>query len=362
MAEIVTALGLMSGTSLDGIDAAILRTDGLNVAEPGPWLSQPYDADFQQLLHATLKGEADVDEVERELTVAHAETVQRLLSENALKISDIGIIGFHGQTILHEPHERRTWQIGNGELLAQLTGVPVVNDFRSADVAAGGQGAPFAPIYHQALAHDLPKPVAVLNIGGVANVTWIGPDRALIAFDTGPGNALIDDWVRRHTGRSMDEDGALAAAGTVHDDVVDTMMASPFFDEQPPKSLDRNDFVVNAMRGLGLEAGTATLTEFTACAVAASRIHFPSQPRRWLVTGGGRHNPIMMAALRRLLQVPVDPVEAVGWRGDALEAEAFAYLAVRSKKGLPLSLPTTTGVPYPMQGGRFHAPVLGGDH
>ena len=146
MAEIVTALGLMSGTSLDGIDAAILHTDGLNIVEPGPWLSQPYDADFQQLLHATLKGEADVDEVERELTVAHAESVQRLLSENSLTISDINIIGFHGQTILHEPHERRTWQIGNGELLAQLTGVPVVNDFRSADVAAGGQGAPFAPI------------------------------------------------------------------------------------------------------------------------------------------------------------------------------------------------------------------------
>ncbi len=362
MAEIVTALGLMSGTSLDGIDAAILRTDGLTVTEPGPWLSEPYDAEFKQLLHATLEGDADVDEVERELTVAHAEVVQKLLSKNSLNINDINIIGFHGQTILHEPHEKRTWQIGNGELLAQLTGVPVVNDFRSADVAAGGQGAPFAPIYHQALAHDLSKPVAVLNIGGVANVTWVGPDRELIAFDTGPGNALVDDWVRRHTGRSMDEDGALAAAGTVHEDVVDTMMASPFFDERPPKSLDRNDFVVNAMRGLGLEAGTATLTEFTARAVAAARIHFPSQPRRWLVTGGGRHNPVLMASLRRLVQAPVDPVEAVGWRGDALEAEAFAYLAVRSQKGLPLSLPTTTGVPHPMQGGRFHAPALGGDH
>jgi anhydro-N-acetylmuramic acid kinase len=234
----------------------------------------------------------------------------------------------------------------------------VVADFRAADVAAGGEGAPFAPLYHAALAAPLPKPVAVLNLGGVGNVTWIGsgadaetPD--LLAFDTGPGNAPIDDWVRRHTGAAADINGGLARAGRTDEAQVTRFLQHPFFAQRPPKSLDRDDFADAAPAGLSLEDGAATLTEMTAAAVARAGEHFPAPARQWLVTGGGRKNPALMAALARRLAAPVRPVEAVGWDGDALEAQAFGYLAVRSVKGLPLSLPSTTGAPRPLTGGRL---------
>ncbi len=346
------ALGLMSGTSLDGIDAAILQTDGTVVTAHGPRLEVAYGAALRDELLALLGGDGDPVAIGRSLTLAHADVINLLLSKNSLTSEDINIIGFPGQTIRHDPARRRSWQIGDGRLLARLVGVDVVDDFRSADVAAGGEGAPLAPLYHAALAADLEKPVAVLNIGGVGNVTWIGSDGELVAFDTGPGNAMIDDWVRRRTGERMDAGGRLAAAGTVDRAALAQMMDNPYFDRAPPKSLDRNQFALPTT--VGLEAGAATLTEFTAHAVLAGQRHFPVPPRRWLVTGGGRHNPALMAALRRLLTAPVDPVERVGWRGDVLEAEAFAYLAVRSLMHLPISLPTTTGVPRPMSGGRLN--------
>jgi anhydro-N-acetylmuramic acid kinase len=263
------------------------------------------------------------------------------------------VVGFHGHTILHRPAERRTWQIGDGALLARRLGTDVVADFRSADVAAGGEGAPLAPLFHAALAASLQKPVAVLNIGGVANVTWVGEGEAILAFDTGPGNALIDDWVQGRTGAAADFDGTLARAGRSSATHVAQFLEAPFFDRPPPKSLDRDDFREIMPEQLSVEDGAATLTEMTAAAVAAARCHFPRPVREWLVSGGGRHNTALMDALSRHLGVPVRPVEAVGWDGDALEAQAFAYLAVRSMLGLPLSLPSTTGVPRPMPGGRL---------
>jgi anhydro-N-acetylmuramic acid kinase len=281
----------------------------------------------------------------------HAEAVERFSREHPGTAVDV--VGFHGHTILHRPAERRTRQIGDGALLAHRLGLDVVADFRSADVAAGGQGAPLAPLFHTALAAALPKPIAVLNIGGVANVTWIGGLPEILAFDTGPGNALIDDWVRRHTGVAADLDGALARTGAVSAAHVENFLTNPFFGRLPPKSLDRDDFRGAMPTGLSLEDGAATLTEMTAAAVAAGTRHFPAPPEQWLVTGGGRHNPALMAALGRHLDAPVKPVEAVGWRGDALEAQAFAYLAVRSVLGLPLSLPSTTGVPQPCCGGHL---------
>ena len=232
-------------------------------------------------------------------------------------------------------------------------GIDVVADFRSADVAAGGEGAPLAPLFHAALATGLPKPVAVLNIGGVANVTWIGGSADILAFDTGPGNAPIDDWVRRHTGAAADIDGALAAAGRPSATLVERFLAAPYFARRPPKSLDRDDFRDLVPETLPVADGAATLTEMTAAAIAAARQHFPAAVREWLVCGGGRHNPSLMAALAQRLGAPVHPVEFAGWDGDALEAQAFAYLAVRSIKGLPLSLPATTGAPRPLSGGRL---------
>jgi len=344
-------LGLMSGTSLDGIDVAMIETDGRERVIPGPALTVPYREAFRERLWSVLGGVGPVAAVEDELTRLHADAVEQFLGRHPGTAIDI--IGFHGHTILHRPAERSTWQLGDGALLAGLLGFDVVADFRSADVAAGGEGAPLAPLFHAALAAALPKPLAVLNIGGVANVSWIGGAGELLAFDTGPGNALIDDWVRRHTGAAADIDGALARTGRASATHVARFLASSFFDRPPPKSLDRDEFRDFVPKGLSLEDGAATLTEMTAAAVAAGAHLFPMPAAEWLVCGGGRRNPVLMAALGRLLGASVRPVEALGWEGDALEAQAFAYLAVRSVRGLPLSLTSTTGAPRPMPGGRL---------
>ena len=361
------AIGLMSGTSLDGVDAAWVETDGVGIV-PGPALTLSYDAPLRRDLRALLDrapamaadDPALLDVTER-LTRRHAEAVQALGAGPGAGAAEV--IGFHGQTILHQPERRRTWQIGDAALLARLTGVPVVHDFRSADVAAGGQGAPLAPALHAALARTLDRPLAVLNVGGVANVTWIGAgdgdDVPVVAYDTGPGNALLDDWAQRHTGRPMDEGGALAAAGTPDAAVLARLLADPYFARPAPKSLDRLDFArtvaASGLDRLGAADGAATLAAFTAGAVARGKLPLP--PHRWLVTGGGRHNPALLAALRAALSARVDPVEAVGWDGDALEAQCFGYLAVRSRLGLPISFPGTTGIAAPMTGGRIVYPT-----
>jgi anhydro-N-acetylmuramic acid kinase len=353
MGSMVKAIGLMSGTSLDGIDAAVIETDGEARYSTGPSLTLPYEDGFRARLRGILGeqgGSVAIDSVEQELTQLHRQAVETLMQRHGL--TGIDVVGFHGHTILHRPEQRRTRQIGSGAQLAQHLGVTVVSDFRSADVAAGGQGAPFVPAWHRALAGGLERPLAVLNLGGVANVTWIGPGEGeILAFDTGPGNALIDDWALRHTGRAVDQGGALAARGTVDPASVARFLAHPFFALTPPKSLDRDDFVRLVPQHLSAEDGAATLTRITAASVARARDHLPAPPKRWLATGGGRHNPVLMAALADALGCPVDPVEQVGWDGDALEAQAFAYLAVRSLRGLPLSYPGTTGVPAPQTGG-----------
>jgi anhydro-N-acetylmuramic acid kinase len=349
-------IGLMSGTSLDGIDVAFIESDGENEVATGPWLTMPYEREFRDALRGTLGGKGALAEVERALTEAHAAAVKRLLERH--EIEGVELIGFHGHTILHDPAQCRTWQIGDGALLAKLTGIDVVCDFRSADVAAGGEGAPFAPIFHAALGAKLERPLAVVNIGGVANVTWIGEgENALLAFDTGPGNAPIDDWVRAKTGNAADYDGTLAAAGKVDEAQVARFLQHSYFARRPPKSLDRDDFASFHLGNLSTEDGAATLTAITAASLAQSFVHFPTPPRRVLVTGGGRHNPVLMQMLATRLGRPVAPVEAVGWEGDAIEAQAFAYLALRSRAGLPLSFPGTTGVPKPMTGGVLHRVV-----
>jgi len=365
VAEVHKVIGLMSGTSLDGIDAALIETDGEAVAIPGPALAISYDADTRAMLRAALddaigvaKGGPvpfSIREAERRSTEAHAAAVAALLAKAGLSPSDVALIGYHGQTIFHGPERRQTWQIGDGALLARLTGIDVVNDFRSADVKAGGQGAPLVPLYHAALVKEAKRfdpPVVVVNIGGVANVTYVG--ETILAFDTGPGNAPIDDWAFTHTGKPVDEDGRLARKGRVNDDMLNTMLQSAFFDRTPPKSLDRMDFSIDAVKGLSPEDGAATLTAFTAASLARAREHFPEPANLWIVCGGGRLNPALMDELKKRVNAPVLSAEDAGWRGDFVEAEAFAYLAARSRKGLPLSLPTTTGVAQPMTGGQFH--------
>jgi anhydro-N-acetylmuramic acid kinase len=350
------ALGLMSGTSLDGVDAALLVTDGKQRIETYGSLTLPYDATLREQLRSVLGSSEYTDtvrSVERTLTLAHLEAVQKLLAQESRSASEIHVIGLHGHTLLHRPDIGRTWQIGDGALLASKSGIDVVADFRSADVAAGGEGAPFAPVFHAALSRQLQRPVAILNLGGVANVTWIGTDDTLLSFDTGPGNALIDDWVRASEGSLFDAEGELALAGSVDEDVLRRLLAHPYFGRPPPKSLDRNDFDSILVHELSIVDGAATLTEFTAAAVACGAHFFPAVPMRWLVTGGGRHNPALMKALANRLGAPVAPVESVGWDGDALEAQAFAFLAVRSLRQLPLTFSSTTGVASSTCGGRL---------
>lgn len=357
-----TVVGLMSGTSLDGVDAAVLKTDGEVVAAGGRRLTLPYDAALRRELRGLLdRAEALVPDdpavlaASAILTDRHAEAVRAVLDG-----ASADLVGFHGQTILHRPDQRRTWQIGDAGRLAAAIGVPVACDFRLADVRAGGQGAPLTPLYHVALASRLERPLAVLNVGGVANVTWLGAGGDVLACDTGPGNALLDDLLARRTGAPFDRDGALARSGCVDRSVLARLMAAPYFTAALPKSLDRLDFAshlaASGLEQLATADAAATLAAFTASAVAGVVPLLPAPPRRWLVGGGGRHNAAIMAALARVLGVAVAPVEAVGWDGDALEAEAFAYLAARVLRGLPLSLPGTTGVPYPMPGGRIIAP------
>lgn len=362
------AIGLMSGTSMDGIDVALIETDGGDQVRPIGFYFLPYSPEMRARLRQAMAEALEMAqplpspfilEVEQQQTRLHAAAVAALLEKHP---GPVDVIGFHGQTIAHRPERGWTWQIGDGALLAELTGTTVVYDFRSADVAAGGHGAPLIPAYHRALMAPLRElrglgcrqAMAVLNLGGVGNITWAGVrDDDILAFDTGPANALIDDWVHHHSNLTHDEGGKLASSGTVDAKILDALCAHPWFQEAPPKSLDRHDFHSHAVAGLSLEDGAATLTAFTAETVRLAFQHLPEPPAQLLVTGGGRHNATLMEMLRARLKIDVRPVESVGWHGDALEAEGFAYLAVRVLEDLPLSWPTTTGVRAPQKGGRI---------
>ncbi len=361
----MTALGLMSGTSLDGVDAALIITDGIDVFEMGASITRPYPDVIKDSIRAILGKSIDeahdeIKKVERDMTLFHADVCRELLSFAQLDSEDVDIIGFHGHTILHRPEQKYTCQIGDGKLLADQLGIQVVNRFRNVDVASGGQGAPLAPVFHQAMCKDIDKPVIVLNIGGVANVTWIGDNGELIAFDTGTGNAMIDDWALRHTGVNIDLDGMLAVKGQVNKEILQELMQNPYFNIKPPKSLDRDDFVQSCKLtdDLSVVDGAATLTSFTVESIAQGiEEHLPAMPAKCIVCGGGCHNPTMMRMLRmRLPQTEIITVKDVGWNIDAFEAQAFAYMAARSLFGLPISFPATTGINQPSSGGAIHKP------
>jgi anhydro-N-acetylmuramic acid kinase len=358
-ARIYTSIGVISGTSMDGIDVALLRTDGHCVLSTGPAETLPYEPGLRRTLMAlvadpTQDAHTPLADLEADVTHAHAAAVADFMTMHLLDPLTIDVIGLHGQTVLHRPKQRFTRQLCDGALAAKLLRRDVVNRFRHADVAAGGEGAPLVPLFHQALATELPQPLMVLNLGGVGNVTYLDGE-TVIAFDTGPASALIDDFVRRRRGLAYDADGALAAAGRVDQTILAKLLTDPFFARPPPKSLDRQAFHARtaAVETLSDADGAATLTAFTIESTAAALAHVPRAPTRWLVGGGGRLNSALMRGLQARLGVPVDPVEAVGWNGDALEAQCFGFLAVRSVLGLPLSLPSTTGVPRAMTGGEL---------
>lgn len=358
----VWALGAMSGTSLDGVDAAMVLTDGQRILEFGHTAYRAYTPEQRARIRAGFglwHGDPGVEAVAEEVEAAHAAVLG--LFDGA------EIVGFHGQTLAHDPGGRGTHQAGSGQVLAQVLGLPVVWDFRTTDVEMGGQGAPLAPFFHFACAKYIgaEAPLAFLNLGGVGNLTWVDPRHhaadepgACLAFDTGPANAPINDLVAARLGLDRDDGGALAGAGTPDDAVITRFLGHPYFYKMPPKSLDRDDFasLLGAVAGLSDADAAATLTAAAAAAVAKGAEHFPAPVQRLLVTGGGRHNKVMMAMLADLMQCEVAPVEAVGLDGDMLEAQAFAYLAVRVAMGLPTSCPGTTGVRAAVGGGQISKP------
>jgi anhydro-N-acetylmuramic acid kinase len=360
------AIGLMSGTSQDGVDVALIETDGEVIARFGPTAYRTYSKKERALLRSASAAAANLTErtarpdalaaAEAIVDAAHGEAVETFLAANGIKASDVTVVGFHGQTVLHRPQHRLTVQLGDGGVLAKRLGIPVVYDFHAADVAAGGEGAPLAPVFHRALVAGLnwESPVAVLNIGGVANVTYIDGDD-LIACDTGPGNALLDDFVRVRTGQLLDNEGRIAAAGKPDANAVARFLAHPYFAKPPPKSLDRNEFrraAAAVVKNPGIEDGCATLTALTAAAVARVVPLLPRLPKTWIVAGGGARNPTLMRMLgEHLAPARVESAHAAGWSVESLEAQAFAYLAVRSLRHLPISYPGTTGVTRPLTGG-----------
>ena len=365
----IWAVGLMTGTVLDGnIDVALIRTDGETVERFGAYTLAPYAKEIRRQLEQAQAEALDWNfngpdpaifaEAEQALTRAQSDAVRDLVLSAGLKLEEIGVVGFHGQTVLHRaPQPDRigdTRQLGDGKLMRDLLGVPVAYDFRSADVRAGGQGAPLAALYHRALLRMIGATdgrTAVLNLGGVANVTWWdGADR-LIAFDTGPANAPINDFIKANGLGDMDRNGALAMTGSVDEARLARLLEHPYLTAAYPKSLDRFDFSADMADGLSPADGAATLTAFTTSAVGKALDLLPVRPSKLIVCGGGRHNPAIMQMLKTRAGVEIDPAEAVGWRGDAVEAECFAFLAVRVMQGLPISFPTTTGAPEPMTGG-----------
>jgi anhydro-N-acetylmuramic acid kinase len=337
---------------MDAIDVALIETDGESVVETGARASTPYPPDLRRTLLRLPAADVDLHSIEREVTDLHSSAVRAFCARERIEPGTVDLVGFHGQTIKHEPLHGRTWQLGDGRRLAESLETVVVNNFRQNDMDHGGNGAPFVPAYHRAIVRSrgLAEPIAILNIGGVSNVTLIDGE-LLYACDCGPGNALIDDWVSAHCGVPYDDRGRIAAAGRVDQQVLAALLANPYFGRSGPKSLDRNAFSPAAVSGLSAQDGAATLAAFTAAAISLEAARLPRRPGEWIVVGGGRLNDVLLDELRRRLQVPVRTAEDVGWDGAAIEAQAFAYLAVRSVLRLPLSWPGTTGVREPVTGG-----------
>lgn len=362
---VLHVIGLMSGTSADGIDAALLQTDGKTITAFGPVLHKVYSESLKAMIFQAYgrPPETDEDILEKMVTKQHAEAVFALLKKANLTPQDIDLIGFHGQTLFHKPAQFKgdkgeTHSIGDGYLLSSLTGLPVVDQFRLNDISKGGQGAPLVPIFHKALGKNLPKPLVFLNIGGVANVTWLGEKKSeILAFDTGPGCALIDDWVRNYCNIPWDEGGEIAAKGTVHEDIVGKWLSHPYFFQGHPKSLDRQCFhsSLEDVAEISFEDALATLTAFTASSLQKALSFFPEEPKLWLVSGGGAHNTTLIGMIRERVKGEIKRVSDLGFNGDALEAQAFAFLAVRSLRKYPLTFPGTTGVTRPLTGGRLCA-------
>ena len=358
-AESQWVIGCMSGTSLDGVDAAEVKTDGRRILAFGQTEYRAYTPNERAQLRSALghwPGSPAAALADGVVTNAHLEVLRRFDRD--------AVVGFHGQTLAHDPSRVRTHQVGSAAALAAATGRRIVCDFRTDDMRQSGQGAPLAPFYHFALAirFELTEPVLFLNLGGVANVTWVNPQMpapespgALVAFDTGPANGPINDLVHAREGIEYDRDGERAAAGAIDESIAAAFLQNPYFAKPPPKSLDRDHFSDLTQRVGGLQTADAAAT-LTACAARAAALglpHLPQTPALAIVCGGGRRNPVFMDMLREALALRTVSIEEFGVNGDMLEAQAFGYLASRVLRGLPTSCPATTGCAVPVSGGRI---------
>ncbi|MEO1745651.1 MAG: anhydro-N-acetylmuramic acid kinase [Pseudomonadota bacterium] len=370
MAKIKTAIGLMSGTSMDGIDIALIRTDGIGHIEFGPTHGFAYaSTESQAIANALEDGKAVTHRDDRPgklkgldgaTTYRHIAVLIDFMANNQLEPEDVDVVGLHGQTVLHRPDIGLTVQLGDGALVAQKVGIPVVWDMRANDMANGGQGAPLVPVFHQALARQLgsDETVAFVNIGGISNVTFVRPGQSPVAFDCGPGNALLDQWVQAKTNRKFDQDGALALRGVSSRDALDAYLRDPFFEQTAPKSLDRNDFSLSLPEEMSAEDGAATLAALTAHGIFQAQVTAGIAPKRWIISGGGARNAAIMRALRDgLPEAEVSTADEAGFDTDMMEAQCWAYLAVRSLRGLPLTFPTTTGCEEACTGGILSLPA-----
>jgi anhydro-N-acetylmuramic acid kinase len=361
----LTTIGTMSGTSFDGLDASLVVTNGDKIISLGKNFSISYPELFRQNIRRIIYGDYDSKlllDVEDEITIYHAKAVSKLLKEANLSKEQVDLIGFHGQTIFHDARACKTWQLGNPSLLAELTGINVVADFRRRDMANGGEGAPLVPLFHAALFKNTQHPTIIVNIGGVANITYLDPEGNIIAFDTGPGCALIDDWVNSRLQLKYDNEGSIAASGAVNHKRLELLMNNNYFHRKPPKSLDRNQFIGSLRKVSSLNAadGAATLTHFTAKTITAALEFLPKTPKKWIVSGGGRHNKYLMRVLAEDYNLPVQNIDELKFKetqlnGDFVESQAFGFLAARAYLRMPLSLPTTTGVIKPVSGGGFYS-------
>ena len=348
---------------MDGIDLAVIQTDGDAKIVFGATQSWAFSATQRKLLRQTLEDAKAIEkrddrpenlvQIEAMVTSIHGACVAEFLASHNLAPQSIDIIGFHGQTVLHRPNEGLTVQLGNGQALAQLLKIPVAYDLRANDMVHGGQGAPLVPVFHRALvqAAKLYGPTAILNLGGIGNVTYCDGDAPPIAFDTGPANALMDDEMQIRFGLDLDRDGAMSGAGQVNQAALTKLMSHAYFNKPWPKSLDRQAFSREPVVALEAHEAIATLAAFTAESIRAAEKLLPQKPLRWILAGGGAFNPTLKTMIANRVAGDVVTSDSVDWQADMLEAQAWAYLAVRSLKGLELTFPTTTGCKEPVSGG-----------
>lgn len=357
----IRALGLMSSTEINGAAAALIETDGIDMPVKGRSFIVPYEEAFEDKIreirnHRDRFSADELQKVGEELTNFHAGVVRELLNEG----EKFEVIGFSGHILFHNPQEAESLALGSGQLLADLTGIKVVSGFRRSDLLAGGQGSPLLPVFHEVIAANLPKPVAVINIDGISRLTWLGSNGEMLAFDTGPGLAPVNDWVLRHGGQNSDYNGRLAALGQINGHVLAAMMRHKYFAKYPPKAFDRNGFrdKLEHLEALKLADGAATATALTAESIAYSMaLYLPEMPKILVVCGSGADNPTLMRFLRQRFEyVEVISSAELGWRPDTSQAQAIAFLAARRLHHLPISFPTTTGVPEPLVGGEIYFP------